>query len=77
MGRNATAHNIGTLNRIEPPQRDTIMDVSRMTEGTEINTVVVWNHVETTGPIPVRYMWWAHTMKLRKPRITIDQTMGL
>ena len=56
MGRNATAQSMGTLNRIEPPHKETIMEVRRMTEGTEINTVVVWNQVEITGPMPVRYM---------------------
>ena len=48
-----------------------------MIDGTEMSTVVVWNQVETTGPMPVRYIWWAQTTKLRNPRITMDQTMGL
>jgi hypothetical protein len=54
-----------------------IIAVSRITEGTEIKTVVVWKKVEITGPIPVRYIWWAQTMKERKPRTITDQTIGL
>jgi hypothetical protein len=77
MGRKATAHSIGTLKRMDPPHRETSMEVRRMTEGTEMSTVVLWNQVETTGPMPVRYMWWAHTMKLRKPRTTMAQTIDL
>ena len=68
---------MGILNLIEPPQSETISEVSRITDGTEIRTVVVWNQVEITGPIPVRYMWCAQTMKLRKPKTMTDQTIGL
>ena len=39
-----------------------------MTEGIDIITVVAWKKVDTTLPIPVKYMWWAHTINARKPR---------
>ena len=33
-----------------------------MTDGIEIRTVVVWKKVETTDPMPVRYMWGYKSM---------------
>jgi hypothetical protein len=59
---------MGVLKRIEPPHIEIRSDVIRITEGTEISTVVVWKKVEIAGPIPVIYIWWAHTMNARKPR---------
>jgi hypothetical protein len=41
MGRNAVAHNIGTVNRIDPPQSEMKKALRMMTEGIEINSVVV------------------------------------
>ena len=70
IGRKAAAHSIGIVKRIDPPHSEINIEVSRITEGTEIRTVVVWKKVETTGPMPVRYMWCAHTMKLRNPSTT-------
>ena len=60
------AGQVGTGKRMEPPHNEIIKQVSKMTDGTEIITVVNWKKVATTVPIPVRYMWWAHTIKLRK-----------
>ena len=67
IGMNAQAHIIGGVKRIEPPQSEMSIAVMITTEGTEISTVVVWKKVETAGPMPVMYMWCAHTMKERKP----------
>jgi hypothetical protein len=42
IGRKAEAKSIWVLKRMEPPQREIIRQVRRITEGTEINTVVIW-----------------------------------
>ena len=68
IGKKANAQSIGTVNLMEPPQSEMKRQVRRITDGIEIITVVAWKNVETTFPIPVRYMWCAHTMKARKPR---------
>ena len=67
IGRKAHAHIIGIVKRIDPPQSEIIIAVIKTTEGTEINTVVIWKKVETVESIPVMYMWCAHTMKEMKP----------
>ena len=74
---NAQAQSIGGVKRIEPPHIEMSMDVMMTTDGTEISTVVVWKKVETAVPIPVIYMWWAHTMKQRKPRTSTEYTIDL
>ena len=75
IGRNAQAQSIGTVKRIEPPHSEMNKAVSRITEGMEINTVVVWKNVETDEPMPVKYMWCAHTMKLRNPSTSTPYTI--
>ena len=77
IGRKAAAQIMGIVKRIEPPQSEMIIEVSKITEGTEIKTVVVWKKVEITGPIPVRYIWCAQTIKERNPRTMSAQTIGL
>ncbi len=77
IGRNAVAKSMGTGKRIEPPQSEIIRQVRRMTEGTEIRTVVNWKKVATTLPMPVRYMWWAQTMKERKASVSTPYTIDL
>ena len=77
IGRKAHAHIIGIVKRIEPPQSEMISEVIKTTEGTEIKTVVVWKKVETELPIPVRYMWCAHTMNERKSRTITAYTIDL
>ena len=56
IGRNASAQSIGTVKRIDPPHSEINRQVKRITEGMEIITVVAWKKVETTLPMPVRYM---------------------
>ena len=68
IGRKAKAQSIGTVNLMDPPHKEIKRHVNNMTEGIDIITVVAWKKVETTLPIPVRYMWWAQTMNARKPR---------
>ena len=68
----AQAQSMGGVKRMEPPQREISIAVIIMTDGIEIITVVVWKKVETAEPIPVIYMWCAHTMKDRKPRIRTE-----
>ena len=77
IGRNAQAHIIGGVNLIEPPHRDINRQVNKITEGIEINVVVVWKKVEIAGPIPVMYMWCAQTMKERNPRTSTPYTIDL
>jgi hypothetical protein len=57
MGKNAVAHSIGGVNLIDPPHNEMSKHVSRMTDGTEMRTVVVWKKALTQAPIPVIYMW--------------------
>ncbi len=57
IGRKAQAQSIGDVNLIDPPQRESNKQVSKITDGIEINVVVVWKNVEIAGPIPVIYMW--------------------
>ena len=47
---------IGTLNRIEPPQREIKNALKMMTEGMEISSVVVWKNALTAVPMPVSHM---------------------
>jgi hypothetical protein len=56
IGKNAHAHIIAGVNRIEPPHSEISRQVNRITEGIEISVVVVWKNAETAGPIPVIYM---------------------
>ena len=56
IGKKAEANSIWVLNRIDPPQSVIIKQVSRITDGTEISTVVIWKNVDIMTPIPVRYM---------------------
>ena len=56
IGRNADANSIWVLNRIDPPQSEIMRQVRRMTDGTEISTVVIWKYVAIVVPMPVRYM---------------------
>ena len=77
IGRNAVAKSIGTLNRIEPPQSEMKNALRMMTDGMEMIIVVVWKNALTTEPMPVSYMWWAQTMKERKPRTSAAKTSDL
>ena len=56
IGMKAMANSIGVLKRIEPPHRDKIIEVERITEGIEMMMVVVWKKVLMVVPMPVRYM---------------------
>ena len=56
IGRNASANNIGTLNRIDPPQSDRINAVKMTIDGTEMIMVVVWKNALILVPMPVRNM---------------------
>ncbi len=67
MGRKAMTNSMGVLKRIEAPQSERNMQVKMITEGMEMIIVVVWKKVATLVPMPVRYIWWAQTMKERKP----------
>src|SRR5678816_2677579 len=77
IGRKADANSIGVLNRIDPPHSDKSKAVSRMTDGIEMRMVVVWKNALTFGPMPVIYMWCAHTMKERKASTKMAPTMAL
>src|SRR5207302_228933 len=77
IGRNAVAHNIGTLNRIDPPQSEMKNALRMMTEGIEIRSVVVWKNALTVEPIPVSHIWCAQTMKDKKPITSTEKTSDL
>ena len=77
IGRNASANSIGVLKRMEPPQSDMKKHVKIITDGIEMIIVVVWKNVEIFVPMPVRYIWCAHTMKDRKPTAKIEYTSDL
>ena len=77
IGRNAVAKSIGTLNRMDPPQSEIKKALRMMTDGIEMITVVVWKKALTVAPIPVSHMWWAQTMKERKPRTSTEKTSDL
>src|SRR6266403_1985991 len=67
IGRKTVANNIGTLNRIEPPQSEMKNALRIITDGMEISRVVVWKNALTVEPMPVSHMWWAQTTKDRNP----------
>ena len=48
-----------------------------MAVGTAIINVVVAKKKPNQGFIPLTYMWWAHTKKLKAPIPTIAQTIIL
>src|ERR1044071_9301619 len=77
IGRNAVANSIGTVNRIEPPQSEMKNALRMMTDGMEMMRVVVWKNALTAEPIPVSHMWWAQTIKERKPRTRTAKTSDL
>src|SRR5947207_1440841 len=54
--RKAVAHNIGTVNRIDPPQSEMKNALRIITDGIEISRVVVWKNALTVEPIPVSHM---------------------
>jgi translation elongation factor P/translation initiation factor 5A len=56
MGRNAVTKSIGTVKRIEPPQSEIKNAVAMITEGMEINIVVVWKNAVTALAMPVSHM---------------------
>ena len=62
---------------MEPPHSEMSMAVMMTTEGIEMMTVVVWKNVETAEPMPVMYIWCAHTTNERKPRISTEYTIDL
>ena len=72
IGRNATAKSIGTVNRIEPPQRLITRQDRMITDGIEMIIVVVWKKVLILVPMPVRNIWCAQTPKDRKPRTSSE-----
>ena len=77
IGMNAVAKSIGTVNRIDAPQSESMRAVSRITDGIEMMIVVVWKKAATVAPMPVIYIWWAQTMKERKARTSRAMTMAL
>src|SRR5205809_1130850 len=77
IGRKAVAKRIGALNRNEPPQSEMKNALKIMTDGMEMIRVVVWKNALTAEPIPVSHMWWAQTMKERKPRTSAAKTRDL
>jgi hypothetical protein len=77
IGIQAEANNIGTGNRIEPRQSDKSRALKIITDGTEMRTVVNEKNELTALPIPVRNMWWAQTMKERKPIPKTEKTIPL
>ena len=62
IGRNASANNIGVLKVIEPPHNVSTSDEIRITDGIEMMNVVTWKNPVSVVPMPVRNMWWAHTI---------------
>ena len=68
IGRNDRANNIGVLNRIDPPHRDKKKAVKTTTDGMDIIIVVNWKKALIDCPIPVKNIWWAHTINDIKPR---------
>ena len=54
IGRNASANNIGVLNRIEAPQSVINNADNMITEGIEIIIVVIWKKELIAVPIPVK-----------------------
>ena len=68
IGKKARAQSMGTVNLMDPPHKEINKQLRSMTEGIDIITVVAWKKVDTTLPMPVKYIWWAHTMNARKPR---------
>src|SRR3989440_3304568 len=77
MGRNAVAHNIGTVNRIEPPQSEMKNALRMITEGIEMRSVVVWKNALTVEPMPVNHMWCAHTTNDKNPIVRTEKTRDL
>src|SRR5205807_1042177 len=77
MGRNAVAHNIGTVNRIEPPQSEMKKALRMITDGIEIRSVVVWKNALTVEPIPVSHMWCAQTTNDKNPITSTEKTSDL
>ncbi len=66
-GRNAVAHNIGDVKRIDPPHNEMMRELRMRIVGTEMMIVVNWKKELTAVPMPVRYMWCAQTIIERKP----------
>ena len=56
IGRNASANNIGVVNRIDAPQSDSSSAVKMTTEGIEMIIVVVWKNALIAVPMPVMNM---------------------
>jgi hypothetical protein len=54
IGRNASANNIGVLNRIEAPQSVMNNADNIITEGIDIIIVVIWKKELIAVPIPVK-----------------------
>ena len=77
IGKNPSAKSIGVLMRIEPPHSDRNKQVKIITDGTEIIIVVAWKKVAIFWPMPVIYMWCAHTMNDRKPTNRAEYTSDL
>src|SRR5437899_326011 len=70
MGRNAVAKSIGVVKRIAPPYSDMMKQVRITTEGMEMIMVVVWKKVLIVVPMPVMNMWWAHTTKGSRQKVS-------
>jgi hypothetical protein len=68
MGRKASANSMGTVKRMAPPHNEMTIAVRMTTDGIEMIMVVVWKKLLIVVPMPVMYMWWAHTMKDMNPR---------
>src|ERR1051326_172139 len=77
MGKNASAKSMGTLNRMDPPQRLKTRQLRIATDGIEITMVVVMKNMLKDVFIPLRNMWCAHTKKENSPTKFMAATMVL
>ena len=48
-----------------------------ITDGIEMIIVVVWKNAAIFVPMPVRYMWCAHTRNDKKPMASAEYTRDL
>jgi hypothetical protein len=77
IGRKAKANKEAVVNLMDPFHKVIKRQDKRITDGTEMIMVVVWKKVATFPLMPVRYMWWAQTMKDTKPRTSTAPIINL
>ena len=70
-------NNIGSDNCMFPLHKVKIQLYTFIAVGTAIIKVVVAKKKPNHGFMPLTYMWWAHTKKLKAPIPTIAQTIIL